>query len=177
MNIFEYAEKQYKQKNNPYKSLLHSFGSFVLQTIENRCMLAVLDFMKQQDNMKVRIILHDGLILTKTDDLTKEVIKEIEDFVYDETDWHICLDLKGCKSEYQPAEKDYVVVYNDEGACNYLHSVYGDKIVRTGDDTAIFPIQNSTPKARMLCVFSSKRQMCIFRRRMEINHTVLPKQV
>jgi hypothetical protein len=134
LNIFEYAEKQYKKKNNPYKSLLHSFASFVLQTIENRCMLAVLDFMKQQDNMKVRIILHDGLILTKTDDLTKEVIKEIEDFVYDETDWRIFLDLKGCKSEYQPAEKDYVVVYNDEGACNYLHSVYGDKIVRTGDD-------------------------------------------
>ena len=95
--------------------------------------------------------------------------------MYDETEWRVCLDLKECKSEYKPSKKDYVLIYNDEGACNYLHSVYGDKIVRTG--IVIFQIQNTTPKVRMLCVFSSKRRMCIFGLKTEINHTVLPKEV
>jgi hypothetical protein len=95
--------------------------------------------LKQQDGEtsrtpRARIILHDGIILSKTDFLTKEAIKEIEDFVYDETEWRVCLDLKDCKSEYKPSKKDYVLISNDEDACNYLHSIYGDKIVRTGDD-------------------------------------------
>lgn len=137
-DLYKYAEKQYKKKNQPYKSLLHSFGSFVLSTYENRIMLSILDFIKQKNddncNIKIQIILHDGLIIQKNDRLNDEFIKELEEFIDDDTEWIIKLDKKDLSSKYQVDKQDYIVIQNDEDACDYLKQHYGDKIVRAGDD-------------------------------------------
>jgi hypothetical protein len=138
-DLYCYAEKNYKKKKNNYKSTLHSFGAYTLQTCENRIILSMLDFFKQKnedelDKIKVQIILHDGLIISNNNIFTNELLKEIEDFVEEETEWTIKLDKKQCPNKYEAPKKDYILIQDDEDACNYLKKHYGNKIVHSSDD-------------------------------------------
>ena len=140
-DLYKYAEKQYKKKNNKFKSLLHSFGAYALQTYENRCMLSMLDFIRQKNDkkdfikkIKVQIILHDGAIIQNHDAFTDEFIREMEEHVYGDTDWVLCLSKKECVSTYDALIQDYITIQDDEDACNYLKENYGKKIIHAEDD-------------------------------------------
>lgn len=138
-DLYKYAEKQFKKKDNKFKSLLHSFGAFALQTYENRCMLSVLDFIKQRnedenDKIKVKIILHDGLIILINNAFTDELIREIENHVFDETTWKVKLDKKQCVSTYETPVKNYITIKDDEDVCNYLKKHYSNNIIHAEDD-------------------------------------------
>jgi len=138
-DLYKYAEKQFKKKSGKFKSLLHSFGAFYLQTLENRCMFSILDYISQKnsdinDKIKVQIILHDGLIIKKSSAFTDELIKEIEEFVFDDNGFKIKLDKKDCVTKYESPTQDYISIQDDEDACNYLKKHYGNKIVHANDD-------------------------------------------
>lgn len=138
-DLYTYAEKQYKKKNNKYKSLLHSFGAYALQTFENRCVLSIIDFIRQKnddekDKIKIQIILHDGLIIKKNDAFTDTLLKEIEVFVEEITEWNIKLDKKDCENKYEVQKQDYVLIQDDKDVCEYLKQHYGKRIIHATDD-------------------------------------------
>ena len=98
-NIKKYAEKQYKKKNNPYKSLDHSFLSFVLQTIENRNVIALYDYLKQNE-VEIKLINHDGIIIKKNDFDNEKFKGDMEKHIFDETDFSSVIGFKKCEQIY-----------------------------------------------------------------------------
>ena len=97
--IRKYAEKQYNKKGNPYKSLEHSFMSYVLQTLENRNALASLDHFRQND-VEVKLINHDGIIIKKNDYDMKKDKEFLETHIYDTTGFKATIDFKPCEQIY-----------------------------------------------------------------------------
>lgn len=131
---FEYSKKEYKKKNNTYKSLDHSFLSFVLQTIECQCIQSIIDFLEQYEPSKfiINMILHDGLIIRNNDAMTDELMVEIEKHVNDETNWDIKLAKKALKHNYNSVE--LCVVSNEQEASQLVYDTYKNDIVRADDD-------------------------------------------
>jgi hypothetical protein len=100
-NIKKYAEKQYKKKNNnPYKSLDHSFLSFVLQTIENRNVIALYDYLKQNE-VEIKLINHDGIIIKKNDFDNEKFKGHMETHIFDTTDFSSVIGFKPCEQIYK----------------------------------------------------------------------------
>lgn len=98
-HIKKYAEKEYKKKNNPYKSLEHSFLSFVLQTIENRNVLALRDYLNQND-VEIKMINHDAVIIKKNDFDYEKFKVDMEIHIFDETDYYSVISFKPCEQKY-----------------------------------------------------------------------------
>lgn len=99
-NIKNYAEKQYKKKNNTYKSLQHSFLSYVLQTIENRNVIALYDWL-QQNEVEIKIINHDGIIIKKNDFDNEKFKEDMETHIFDTTDYYSVIGFKPCEQIYK----------------------------------------------------------------------------
>jgi len=98
-HIKKYAEKEYKKKNNPWKSLDSSFMSFVLQTIENRNVLALYNYLNQND-VEIKMINHDAVIIKKNDFDIEKFKGDMEQHIFDETDYRSVISFKPCEQKY-----------------------------------------------------------------------------
>jgi hypothetical protein len=127
--IYKYAEKRYKEKGQEWKSLDHSFLSLVLQTIENRQVIALYDSLKQND-VPMNMILHDAVIINGKDfDFVKSK-QDMETHIFDETEYYAVLALKKCEQKYKISDKKFVVIESEKDACEYLHKNHKNDIKR-----------------------------------------------
>lgn len=142
-HINKYSKKQFnKKKNNPHKSLEHSFLSYVLQTIENRCVIALYDYLKQND-VEIKIINHDAVIIKKNDFDYEKFKGDMEQHIFDETDYRCVISFKPCENKYKPNEKKYILVSCEKEVCDYLFKNYKNDIKRGTDG---FYVKNTGEK-------------------------------
>ena len=142
-HINKYSKKQFnKKKNNPHKSLEHSFLSYVLQTIENRCVIALYDYLKQND-VEIKIINHDAIIIKKNDFDYEKFKGDMEQHIHDETDYRCVISFKPCENKYKPNEKKYIIVSCEKEVCDYLFKNYKNDIKRGTDG---FYVKNTGEK-------------------------------
>ena len=142
-HINKYSKKQFnKKKNNLYKSLEHSFLSYVLQTIENRCVIALYDYLKQNE-VEIKLINHDGIIIKKNDFDYEKFKVDMEIHILDETDYYSIIDFKPCENKYKPNEKKYILVSCEKEVCDYLFKNYKNDIKRGTDG---FYVKNTGEK-------------------------------
>jgi hypothetical protein len=97
--IKKYAKKQLNKKNNTWKSLDNSFLSYVLQTIENRNVIALFDYLKQNE-VEIKLINHDGIIIKKNDFDYEKFKGDMEKHIFDETDFSSVIGFKPCEQKY-----------------------------------------------------------------------------
>jgi hypothetical protein len=140
--IKKYAKKQLNKKNNPYKSLEHSFLSYVLQTIENRNVIALYDYLKQNE-VEIKLINHDGIIIKKNDFDYEKFKGDMETHIFDTTDFYNIIDFKPCEQIYKPNEKKYILVSCEREVCDYLFKNHKNDIKRGTDG---FYVKNKDEK-------------------------------
>jgi hypothetical protein len=66
--------------------------SFVLQTIENRNVIALYDYLKQNE-VEIKLINHDGIIIKKNDFDNEKFKGDMEKHIFDETDFSSVIGL------------------------------------------------------------------------------------
>lgn len=135
--VLDYATKSYNAKSakeKEYKSLDHSFLAHALQSIECQCIQSIMTFLKENESTKphINIILHDGLVIEKNDLFTKEYIKQIEEFVFEDVEWKVNLDKKELPHNYVVG--NVLLASCEQQACELIYNKHKKDIIRAVDD-------------------------------------------
>ena len=129
--IKKYAKTEFKKKPS-HKSELHSFASYVLQTYENRIMLALYNYLQEND-ITVKLLNHDGILVDGSTIDFDGCKEEMEAHIYKNTGFRITLGSKKWESKYIKPINKYIVVKSEQEAVNYLAKHYKHAIKRGVD--------------------------------------------
>lgn len=131
--IYDYAKKQFELKGlQHFKSLLASFQAYVLQTIENRNMLALYKYLSEHDAC-VKLLNHDGIIIDGESFDYKSHKEEMETFIFQTTNFRSPIAFKPCEYTYKPTKQAFVVVKSEQDVVLHLHK-YHNNAIRRGVD-------------------------------------------
>lgn len=103
----ELAEKKNKisNKNNIEGS---AFNSLICH-IENQCLLAFEEFL-QNNNFKPDVLCFDGLMVQSDDDLTEDILRKAEDYIYERTDFKLEIAEKEFENIIDIDEEDCLTI-------------------------------------------------------------------
>lgn len=132
-HILKYAVKKFKKDNrSQFKTELASFMAFVLQTIENRCMLTAYDYMMDK-GASIKVLVGDGITIDSTTFNFKEHKDDMHTKILEKTGYSVVLGEKPCVYNYKAPEKNYVVVTCERDVLDYLVKHYKHAIKRGAD--------------------------------------------
>jgi len=138
----DYADlaRAVKSRDNIYGSFL----SFVLQTEERRCMLAMKTFM-EKDGWSVDVLCYDGVMIRKRDGHVPD-LRSCEKFVCEETNYKIDLVSKEFSSFDMPSVSEEIVKgvtldayleMKNEFEKNHFYHSESDRFVEVRDDSTL----------------------------------------
>jgi len=146
-HIVEYCWKENKDlhrmcANKPHPKF--SCFSYVLQTEETKCLLAVVDFMAK-NGREVGVLIHDGCCIRKKGDETAfppELLRKAEMYVRETVGFPIVLAIKPWTHEFKKEEEDNLVpagiVVDDAFAARKFCDLMGDNLIMDSGSIWVF---------------------------------------
>jgi hypothetical protein len=128
-HIYKHAKKEFDRKQVLHKSLNHSFMSYVLQTIENRCIVSMHNYLNI-NLIGQKLINHDGIILPAPEDLD---IGDMTEHIRIGTGWNVNIKRKELVQTYETPVDKFITVENEQDVCEYLFKHHSNDIKRCVD--------------------------------------------
>lgn len=103
--VYKRLEKDKRKKGED--NIKGSFISLMLQDIENNIMLSMRNYIiNKKPKLTIGVLMFDGLNIEKHPDVNSELLTELEDVVYEETEYEVTLKEKELTTDWKPIKGD-----------------------------------------------------------------------
>lgn len=96
-----------KKLINKGKNIHGSLFSHYLQNIESEILELILDYLVENHHIENPILMFDGLMVEKKYNIIEDDLRKIENYVYDNSGYDICLKFKSTDTDWKPIPIEY----------------------------------------------------------------------